>query len=88
MFDNNLIFSLILSLINTGIFIALTHKENFDQKKQEYIMLFGITFITSFLMRTCMQSGKLFGGGGGGGGIGGNSNVSKLDLFKSSRPPF
>ena len=86
MFDNNLIFSLILSLINTGIFIALTHKENFDQKKQEYIMLFGITFITSFLMRTCMQSGKLFGGGGGIGG--GNSDVSKLDLFKSSRPPF
>ena len=84
MFDNNLIFSLILSLINTGIFIALTHKENFDQKKQEYIMLFGITFITSFLMRTCMQSGKLFGGGGGGG----TSDVSKLDLFKSSRPPF
>ena len=82
MFDNNLIFSLILSLINTGIFIALTHKENFDQKKQEYIMLFGITFITSFLMRTCMQSGKLFGGGG-------TSNVSNnLDLLKSSRPPF
>ena len=82
MFDNNLIFSLILSLINTGIFIALTHKENFDQKKQEYIMLFGITFITSFLMRTCMQSGKLFGGGG-------TLNVSNnLDLLKSSRPPF
>ena len=87
MFDNNLIFSLILSLINTGIFVALTHKENFEQKKQEYIMLFGITFITSFLMRTCMQSGKLFGGDSGGIG-GGNSNVSKLDLFKSSRPPF
>ena len=84
MFDNNLIFSLILSLINTGIFIALTHKENFDQKKQEYIMLFGITFITSFLMRTCMQSGKLFGGVGGG-----IANVSNnLDLLKSSRPPF
>jgi len=84
MFDNNLIFSLILSLINTGIFVALTHKENFEQKKQEYIMLFGITFITSFLMRTCMQSGKLFGGVGGG-----TSNVSNnLDLLKSSRPPF
>ena len=88
MFDNNLIFSLILSIINTGIFVALTHKDNFDQKKQEYIMLFGITFITSFLMRTCMQSGKLFGGGIGGGIGGGNTNVSKLDLFKSSRPPF
>jgi len=34
-----------------------------------------------------MQSGKLFVGGGGGIG-GGNSDVSKLDLFKSSRPPF
>ena len=45
MFDNNLIFSLVLSILNTGIFIALTHKENFDQKKQEYIMLFGITFM-------------------------------------------
>ena len=84
MFDNNLIFSLILSLINTGIFVALTHKENFEQKKQEYIMLFGITFVTSFLIRSCIQSGKLFGGVGGG-----TSNVSNnLDLLKSSRPPF
>ena len=48
MLDNNLLFSLVLSIINTGIFFALTHKENFDQKKQEYIMLFGITFVTSF----------------------------------------
>ena len=83
MFDNNLIFSLILSIINTGIFVALTHKDNFDQKKQEYIMLFGITFITSFLMRTCMQSGKIFGGG-----VGETTNGHKSDLFKSSRPPF
>ena len=85
MFDNNLIFSLILSLINTGIFIALTHKENFDQKKQEYIMLFGITFLTSFLMRTCMQSEKLFGGGIDGGK---SSIINKFDLLKNSKPPF
>ena len=37
MLDNNLVFSLLLSLINTGIFIAMTHKDNFDQKKQEYL---------------------------------------------------
>ena len=86
MFDNNLIFSLVLSLINTGIFIALTHKENFDQKKQEYIMLFGITFITSFLMRTCMQSGGLFSGATSGGG--GTSNVTDNLGLLTSKPPF
>ena len=83
MFDNNLIFSLVLSILNTGIFIALTHKDNFDQKKQEYIMLFGITFVSSFVIRSCMQSGKLF-------GVSGKTNVSNnLELLtKSSRPPF
>jgi len=84
MFDNNLIFSLVLSLINTGIFVAFTHKDNFDQKKQEYIMLFGITFVTSFLIRSCIQSGKLFVGKGGG-----SPNISNVEfLTKSSRPPF
>ena len=39
MFDNNLVFSLLLSLINTGIFVAFTHKDNFDKRKQEYILL-------------------------------------------------
>ena len=59
MLDNNLVFSLLLSLINTGIFIAMTHKDNFDQKKQEYLMLFGVTFITSFLLKTCLNKNML-----------------------------
>jgi len=78
MFDNNLIFSLLLSLINTGIFLAMTHKENFEQRKQEYIMLFGITFITSFLMKSCINVKDII------------PNLSKTNdiMSKSSRPPF
>ena len=78
MFDNNLIFSLLLSLINTGIFLAMTHKENFEQKKQEYIMLFGITFITSFLMKSCSNVKDIM------------PNLSKTThiMSQSSRPPF
>tara|TARA_B100001057_G_C22171836_1_gene689746 strand:+ start:83 stop:319 length:237 start_codon:yes stop_codon:yes gene_type:complete len=78
MFDNNLIFSLILSLINTGIFLAMTHKDNFEQRKQEYIMLFGITFITSFLMKSCINVKDII------------PNLSKTTdiMSQSSRPPF
>ena len=78
MFDNNLIFSLILSLINTGIFLAMTHKDNFEQRKQEYIMLFGITFITSFLMKSCINVKDIIP----------NLNKTTDILTQSSRPPF
>ena len=37
MFDNNLIFSLVLSLINTGIFIAMTYKEFFKDKPYSFV---------------------------------------------------
>ena len=77
MFDNNLIFSLLLSLINTGIFLAMTHKENFEQRKQEYIMLFGITFLTTFILKTCVNTPDII------------SETNKIDILsKSSRPPF
>ena len=78
MFDNNLIFSLILSLINTGIFLAMTHKDNFEQRKQEYIMLFGITFITSFLMKSCINVKDIIP----------NLNKTADIMSQSSRPPF
>ncbi len=78
MFDNNLIFSLVLSLINTGIFLAMTHKDNFEQRKQEYIMLFGITFISSFLMKSCINVKDIIP----------NLNKTTDILSKSSRPPF
>ena len=80
MFDNNLIFSLVLSILNTGIFIALTHKENFDQKKQEYIMLFGITFVSSFTLKMLLNSNLMKGGS--------PSNISADIMTKYSRPPF
>ena len=79
MFDNNLIFSLVLSLINTGIFIAFTHKENFEQKKQEYIMLFGITFVSSFMIKMLIISDIMKGGA---------PSLGSEVLTKSSRPPF
>ena len=79
MFDNNLIFSLVLSLINIGIFIAFTHKENFEQKKQEYIMLFGITFVSSFMIKMLINSDIMKGGA---------PSLGSEVLTKSSRPPF
>jgi len=79
MFDNNLIFSFVLSLINTGIFIAFTHKDNFEQRKQEYIMLFGITFVASFMLRMLINSDIMKGGA---------PSVNTEILAKSSRPPF
>ena len=79
MFDNNLIFSLVLSILNTGIFMALTHKENFDQKKQEYIMLFGITFVSSFTLKMLLNSDVMKGG---------SPTLGSDILTKSSRPPF
>ena len=81
MFDNNLIFSLVLSILNTGIFMALTHKENFEQKKQEYIMLFGITFISSFTLKMLLNSNLMKGGAP-------QTNISADILTKTSRPPF
>ena len=79
MFDNNLIFSLVLSILNTGIFIALTHKDNFNQKKQEYIMLFGITFVSSFTLKMLLNSNLMKGGA---------PSLGSEILTKSSRPPF
>ena len=85
MFDNNLVFSLLLSLINTGVFIAFTHKEDFDKKKQEYILLFGLTFAISFILRMLVTSGSLKGGG-----ISTNPLGSTIPstIVNSSKPPF
>ena len=77
--SEKLIFSLVLSLINTGIFIALTHKENFEQKKQEYIMLFGVTFVSCFLLKLLFNSDLISGGA---------PSVRSEILNKSSKPPF
>ena len=38
----------------------MTNKDDFEQKKQDYIMLFGITFLTTFILKTCANYRKLF----------------------------
>ena len=60
--------------------MALTHKGNFDQKKQEYIMLFGITFVSSFTLKMLLNSNLMKGGT--------LTNISADIMSKSSRPPF
>ena len=44
MLDNNLIFSLFLSIINTVIFALMTNRDDFEQRKQDYIMLLELHF--------------------------------------------
>ena len=56
----------------------MTHKDNFEQRKQEYIMLFGITFITSFLMKSCINVKDIIP----------NLNKTRCIMVQSSRPPF
>lgn len=80
MFDNNLVFSLLLSLINTGIFVAFTHKDDFEKRKQEYILLFGLTFAISFILRMLVNSSSLKGGAP-------VIENAKL-MVNSSKPPF
>ena len=77
MLDNSLLFSLFLSIINTIVFVLMTYREDFEQRKQDYIMLFGITFLSTFILKTCANSPETL------------SVSTKLDvLTKSSRPPF
>jgi len=63
---------------------AILHQEanleaNLD-KKQEYIMLFGITFVSSFTLKMLLNSNLMKGGSG--------PNISTDIMTKSSRPPF
>ena len=82
MFDNNLVFSLLLSLINTGIFVAFTHKDDFEKRKQEHILLFGLTFAISFILRMLVNSSNLKGGAPV------LENAKPFNSINSSKPPF
>jgi hypothetical protein len=80
MIDNNLLFSVLLALINTisYYFLKNTDEElNIDKRNQELLMLFGITFSSSFLLKLLMSSDILKGG----------SRVENV-LTHSSRAPF
>jgi hypothetical protein len=57
---NNVIFSLLLSVISITFFYLISEKdeENNDNLYQNILYLFGIIFITSFLLKTVGEKGK------------------------------
>ena len=67
MLDNNLLFSLLLAAINTAAFFLIKNSDEsqVDKEKinQELLILFGITFLSSFLLKLGL-SGDLMKGGG------------------------
>jgi hypothetical protein len=84
MFQTDILFSLVLSVVNTIAFYLLSNrKQSKDKKEQamEYVMMFGITFVCSFLIKTSIgfiESPTEV--------VSEISNSSKLS--HSSRPPF
>ena len=80
MLDNNLLFSLLLSVINTAAFFLIKNSDdsNIDTEKrnQELLILFGVTFLSSFLLKLGI-SGDLIKGGSG-----------ENALTHSTRAPF
>ena len=86
MLENSFIFSLILSCVNTVFLYLFTSKSNNlnkvdkNNRGNELILLFGITFATSFILKS-LSSNTL-----------NTSNVSSGggtdSLSYSSRPPF
>ncbi len=85
MFITDILFSLILSVINTIAFYLLSNrkqKKNNKDQTMEYGMMFGITFVSSFLIKTTLgfmdaPPQKVISE------IANSSNISH-----SSRPPF
>ena len=66
MLDNNLLFSLVLAAINTVSFFLVKNNDDTeldkDKRNQELLILFGVTFVTSFLLKLFM-TGELMKGG-------------------------
>lgn len=80
MIDNNLLFSLILAVVNTLAFFFIKNNEDdfdIDKRNQELLILFGVTFLSSFLLKLVL-SGEFMKGG---------SKVEKV-LTHSTRAPF
>ena len=71
---NNLLFSIILSFIITLLFYIFSNKSEKDNDKNNIVLLFGVSFISSFLLKNCI----------------GKTNVKSTEniLTYSSRPPF
>ena len=64
-YENDLLFSLILSIINTTIYYVMTVynlKKKIDEDKHELLMMFGVTFIVSFILKTYFNNSTSLGG--------------------------
>ena len=85
-YENDLLFSLILSVVNTTIYYIMTVynlKKKIDEDKHELLMMFGVTFVVSFILKTYFNNGMSVGdisaqSGGGENYLGSHS----------TRPPF
>ena len=71
---NNLLFSIILSLIITILFYIFSNKNEKDNDKNNIVLLFGISFICSFLLKNSIEKS--------------NIKTTENILTYSSRPPF
>ena len=60
MLNNNLIFSLIVSLMSTTIFYftKVNKDNNQHEKKQDIIVLFGIIFVSTFVLKMYLSDEK------------------------------
>ena len=79
MIDHNLLFSVILAIVNTiSFYFIKNNDEEMDTEKrnQELCMLFGITFASSFLLKLLLSS-DIFKGG-----------YKESILTHSTRAPF
>jgi hypothetical protein len=79
MLNNNLLFSLLVSFISSIIYYLIKYNngvKKHDEIKNDIILLFGIIFVSTFLLKICIsnESVKPISGG----------NM----LTHTSRPPF
>ena len=77
MLDQNILFSLVLGVINviSFYFIRNDTDENNEKKNQELLMLFGITFLSSFILRLVISNNSF-------------SDISEKTLSYNTRAPF
>lgn len=86
-YENDLLFSLILSIVNTTIYYVMTVynlKKKIDEDKHELLMMFGVTFIVSFILKTFFNNGVSLGETSGVIQSGGENYIGS----HSTRPPF
>ena len=84
-YQGTLLFSLLLSIVNTtGYYVMTVYnlKKNIDEGKHELVMMFGITFVSAFLI-SIFLSGQV---NTASGDI--PTSISGGSLTHSARPPF